>query len=92
MLSATPKNQGAKGIGASAVVSVDRTLTLADLGITKDLSSRAQSIATIPQAHDNVITVADAESEHNAWWIFIVNSWPTHRLALGNSFALVTQW
>lgn len=57
-------NTGAKGIGKSAVVSDDctqgdeksavvgndRTPTLAEMGISKDLSSRAQKLAAVPEA------------------------------------------
>jgi hypothetical protein len=43
-------NSGAKGIGKSAVVADDRTPTLADMGISKDLSSRAQKLASVPDA------------------------------------------
>jgi hypothetical protein len=42
-------NTGAMGIGKSAVGSDDRTPTLADVGISKDLSSRSQQIASIPE-------------------------------------------
>lgn len=48
MLAATEKNTGAKGIGKSAVVADDRTLTLSEVGISKDLSSRAQKLAAVP--------------------------------------------
>jgi len=43
------KNKGAKGVGKSAVDGVDRTPTLKELGITKDISSRAQTLASIPE-------------------------------------------
>jgi hypothetical protein len=40
---------GAKGIGKSAVVANDRTPTLSELGVSKDLSARAQKIAAVPE-------------------------------------------
>ena len=43
-------NRGAAGIGTSAVVRDDRTPTLADIGVSKDLSSHAQKVAAIPEA------------------------------------------
>jgi hypothetical protein len=43
-------NQGAKGIGTSAVPSGNRTPTLAEVGIDKKLSARAQKIAAVPKA------------------------------------------
>lgn len=43
-------SKGAAGIGKSAVVVRDRTPTLADAGISKDLSARAQKIAAVPKA------------------------------------------
>ena len=43
-------NTGAKGVGKSAVVADDRTPTLAEMGISKDLSSRAQKLAAVPEA------------------------------------------
>jgi hypothetical protein len=43
-------NTGAKGIGKSAVPSEDRTPKLADVGISKNLSSRAQKLAAVPEA------------------------------------------
>lgn len=44
-------NTGAMGIGKSAVVTNDRTPkpTLSDAGISKDLSSRAQKLAAVPE-------------------------------------------
>ena len=48
MLADTPKNEGGRP-SDKPVVTVDR-LTLSELGITKDLSSRAQSLAAIPEA------------------------------------------
>ena len=48
-LKASPKNKGAKGIGKSAVEEVDRTPTLAEMGITKEMSARAQKLASIPK-------------------------------------------
>lgn len=52
---------GAKGIGKSAVVTNDRTrpLTLAEVGISKDLSARAQKIAAVP--------AAEFEAEVSEW-------------------------
>lgn len=41
-------NTGARGIGTSAVPKENRTPTLADAGIDKKLSSRAQQYAAIP--------------------------------------------
>jgi hypothetical protein len=41
-------NTGAMGVGKSAVPSVDRTPTLAEVGIDKNLSSRAQKLAAVP--------------------------------------------
>lgn len=41
---------GAMGVGKSAVARNDRTPTLAEVGVTKDLSSRAQKIAAVPKA------------------------------------------
>lgn len=51
MLKDAPKNTGAMGIGTSAVDSGDSTQppTLDDMGISRDLSSRAQAIAAIPE-------------------------------------------
>jgi len=55
MLRDTPRATGAKGIGTSAVVPIDSTMEpetaprLADLGITRDESSRAQMLAEIPR-------------------------------------------
>lgn len=47
MLAATPKNTGAKGIGTSAVPRENHTL--AEMGIDKKLSSRAQKLASISE-------------------------------------------
>lgn len=44
-------NTGAKGVGKSAVVIDDRTPTLAEIGISKDLSSRSQQLAAMPAEH-----------------------------------------
>jgi|SRR5581483_2997198 len=41
-------NTGARGIGTSAVPKENRTPTLADVGIDKKLSSRAQKLAAMP--------------------------------------------
>lgn len=45
-------NKGAMGVGKSAVVTDDRTRvpTLAEAGISKDLSARAQNLAAVPEA------------------------------------------
>lgn len=48
LLSDTPKNKGAAGIGTSAVPKTNRTPTLADIGLTKRESSRYQALADIP--------------------------------------------
>lgn len=42
MLKVMPKNEGAKGIGTSAVPIENRTPTLADLGIDKEVSMVAR--------------------------------------------------
>ncbi len=42
-------NIGAMGIGTSAVPQENRTPTLADAGIDKKLSSRAQKVAAVPE-------------------------------------------
>jgi N6-adenosine-specific RNA methylase IME4 len=48
-LKEVPKNSGAKGIGKSAVPRGNHTpATLADLGLTKKASSRAQFVAELP--------------------------------------------
>jgi hypothetical protein len=49
MLTETELNKGAMGIGKSVVQGNDRTPTLADIGISKNESSRAQKIAALPQ-------------------------------------------
>lgn len=41
---------GARGVGKSAVVSDDRTPTLAEIGVSKDLSARSQKLAAVPKA------------------------------------------
>ena len=43
-------NTGAKGIGTSAVPRENCTPTLADAGIDKKLSSRAQKLAAVPES------------------------------------------
>jgi hypothetical protein len=48
MLKETELNKGAQGIGKSAVQPVDRTPTLADIGISKNESARAQKVAALP--------------------------------------------
>jgi hypothetical protein len=45
MLREQPKNEGAMGVGTSAVPKEDRTPTVADAGIDKKLSSCAQKLA-----------------------------------------------
>lgn len=52
-------NTGAMGIGKSAVAAIDRTPTLADAGISKDLSSAAQKLAALPEG--------DFESRIKTW-------------------------
>ena len=42
-------NTGAMGIGTSAVPKENRTPTLADAGIDRKLSSRAQKLAAVPE-------------------------------------------
>jgi hypothetical protein len=59
-------NTGAMGIGKSAVEHHDRTPTLADVGISKDLSSRAQKIASIP-APEFEEAIADHRHEREPW-------------------------
>ena len=47
-----PKSTGARGVGPNAVAEKDRInglTTLADIGVTKDQSSRAQKLAAIPE-------------------------------------------
>lgn len=75
MLAATPRHEGAKGIGKSAVPKQHRTQsaapgdnhtpTLAELGLTKKESSVAQKLAALPeedfqQVRDGHVTVAKA--------------------------------
>lgn len=45
-------NTGAAGIGKSAVLGEDRTSspTLSDIGVSKNLSSRSQLLAAVPEA------------------------------------------
>jgi len=50
LLLSMPKAIGARGIGTSAVPKENRTGTLADLGIDKKESARAQKLATLPAA------------------------------------------
>jgi hypothetical protein len=47
MLKATPRNEGAKGIGASAVPKENRTPTLADLGLDKKTAMVAQQLTQL---------------------------------------------
>lgn len=52
LLTQTEKNQGARGVGPIAVERYDRNApTLADMGITKDQSSRYQQLAAMPAEH-----------------------------------------
>lgn len=52
LLRDSPKNKGAAGVGPIAVASSDRnTPTLAEIGITKDESSRYQRLAAMPEEH-----------------------------------------
>lgn len=44
-----PKNEGAKGVGKSAVPIGNRTPTLEEIGVTKNESSRAQRLAVMPE-------------------------------------------
>jgi hypothetical protein len=48
-LKAMPKNEGAKGLGKSAVVDDNHTPTLREIGVSKDQSARAQKLASIPE-------------------------------------------
>jgi site-specific DNA-methyltransferase (adenine-specific) len=48
-LIAMDKNKGAQGIGTSAVSNNDRTLRLEDIGVSKNLSSEAQALASLPE-------------------------------------------
>ena len=58
-------NTGAMGIGKSAVPDKNRTPTLAEVGIDKKLSSRAQAIAAIPE-DDFEETLAEHREEQQA--------------------------
>lgn len=49
ILKETPRNEGAKGIGTSAVPKENRTPTYSDMGIDKKQASRAQKLASIPE-------------------------------------------
>ena len=62
LLAAADKNTGAKGIGPIAVAASDRnTPTLADMGITKDPSSRYQSLASVSEApFETAVATADS--------------------------------
>lgn len=65
MLKNTPKNEGAKGIGKSAVPKENRTPTLKDLNLDKKTSAVAQKLAELPdkafeQVRDGHETVAKA--------------------------------
>jgi hypothetical protein len=68
-------NKGAMGIGTSAVPQENRTPTLADAGIDKKLSSRAQKLASLSkiallilgkaiQAQRLIVTKASENGEH----------------------------
>jgi len=59
ILAAMPKNEGAKGIGTSAVPIANRTPTLADLGIDKKLSARAQKLAALPAEQFAAVVAGD---------------------------------
>ena len=67
MLADTPKNTGAAGVGPIAVVSVDSNSppTLGEMGISRDLSSRAQAIASIPEDEFEA-TLAEHRDEQQA--------------------------
>ena len=63
-LKETEKNQGAKGIGKSAVPDGNRTLppTLEELGVTKKLSAEAQALHTIAEEQpEQVEAIARAQ-------------------------------
>lgn len=66
MLKESPKNQGAKGIGTSAVPKENHTPpTLAEAGISKKLSSRAQQLAALPvDQFEAVLDVPPGEELH----------------------------
>ena len=68
-------NKGAMGIGTSVVPQENRTPTLADAGIDKKLSSRAQKLASLSkiallilgkaiQAQRLIVTKASENGEH----------------------------
>lgn len=62
LLARTEKNTGAKGAGPIAVERYDRnTPTLAQMGLTKDESSRYQQLAAMPTDHFET-TVATAKA------------------------------
>ena len=65
MLAATPRNDGAKGIGKSAVTHGNRTPTLEDIGLSKRESAVAQKLASLPeeefqQVRDGHLTINKA--------------------------------
>lgn len=59
ILAAMPKNEGAKGIGTSAVPIENRTPTLADLGIDKKVSARARKLAALPAEQFAAVVAGD---------------------------------
>ena len=61
ILAETERNKGAQGIGKSAVVDKDYTPTLAEMGITKNLSSQGQRLAATP--HDRVQHALETQEE-----------------------------
>lgn len=67
MLHEAPKNTGAMGVGKSALDTDERTQppTLGELGISHDLSSRAQQIASIPEEEFEQ-TLAEHRAEQQA--------------------------
>lgn len=67
MLQEAPKNTGAMGVGKSALDTAESTQppTLGELGISHDLSSRAQQIASIPDEEFEQ-TLAEHRAEQQA--------------------------